>query len=186
MTEGETIGLFEVPFAMSRMQRSIMQNVASFYTKDTIETVLLPLLTQSGPVSLRSVDWCLTNWSKRTNVACQKKDGEMFLVHEGYRKALRIWKRKLFDPFRRRQRIFITSHARRATTIGQINFFHWAYTHGILDLCCSCKVEIQKDMDKATERHKRAARSMKKRVELTKAPGTRCIVYRGETTIRIC
>ena len=59
-------------------------------------------------MSLRSLDWAVVNWSKKHSVICSSVvPGKMTNVHHSYRATLAFWKRKLFDPFRRRNRIGI-------------------------------------------------------------------------------
>jgi hypothetical protein len=57
-----------------------------------------------------------------------------FIVYLNYKSQLKAFSKKLFDPFCRRERILFQcgSHAPFETTIGQLNFFRWAFEKNIL------------------------------------------------------
>ena len=67
------------------------------------------LLEQRAPISLRGIDWIVTNYSKKYNIICMSKleAGAMINIFNSYKRALNFYKRKHFDPFRRRTRLTI-------------------------------------------------------------------------------
>ena len=91
---------------LSARERALLRHLEREYTPELVREVLRPLVTQTSPVSLRALDWAVVNWSKQHNVVCSSRvPGEMTNVHHSYRTTLAYWKRKLFDPFRRRARV---------------------------------------------------------------------------------
>ena len=82
------IGPFEVDFAMSARQINILTSLKHFYNSETVNTLLLPVIDQSTSVSLRALDWLVTNYSKKHNVTCKSKSNTMFNIHQGYKACL--------------------------------------------------------------------------------------------------
>ena len=72
-------------------------------------------------ISLRAGDWCVTNYAKRRSVVLfHEPSARWFAIHHEYRAWLKTWRRRLFDPFARRSRIFFhTGSAWVATTVAQ-------------------------------------------------------------------
>ena len=91
---------------LSARERALLRHLEREYTPELVRDVLRPLVTQTSPVSLRALDWAVVNWSKQHNVVCAAPaPGVMTNVHHAYRTSLAYWKRRLFDPFRRRARV---------------------------------------------------------------------------------
>ena len=106
-------------------------------------------MEQTSVVSLRALDWTATNWSKAHNVMCHSPvPGRMTNVHHSYRTMLHHWKRKLFDPFRRRKRIEVEVNGKvYETTLGQANFALWTYRTGVMAYVRTHTEEIEADMN---------------------------------------
>lgn len=161
------------------------------YTPELLERVLLPLLSQTSPVSLRALDWAVVNWSKKNNIICSSlSPGQMTNIHHSYRKTLTFWKRRLFDPFRRRSRIrVIIDDHEHETTLGQANFAIWSYKTGVLSYVLGHIDSIEADMNHVSKKHKRerneaARRGMRrKRTELTHAPSAVCVAIAAPSTV---
>lgn len=62
-------------------------------------------------------------------------EGQEFIVYLNYKSQLKAFSKKLFDPFCRRERIQfqIGTQEPFVTTVGQLNFFRWAFEKNILD-----------------------------------------------------
>ena len=71
----------------------ITQTLRHFYTKERIENILIPLIRQTGPISLRTLDWLVVNYSKKHNISCHTKKGELFNIHNGYKISLSVYRR---------------------------------------------------------------------------------------------
>jgi len=90
---------------------------------------ITPIITGEDIISLRLIDWFVTNYSKKNNIIINK-----IRVYESYKLQLRGLSKKNFDPFCRGDRIqqkvgnnIIT------TTNAQILFFKWAIHNKIID-----------------------------------------------------
>jgi hypothetical protein len=119
---------------------------------------ILPLIDPDAPakspVSLRLVDWFCTNYAKKNNVA-YVLDGRQFLVYSQYKRELKAYSKRLFDPFCRRERISFQArgHAPIKTTIGQLNFFRWALDKGVLPYVEQHRDTIESDMNTSIREH---------------------------------
>ena len=105
----------------------------------------------SKAISLRVLDWFTTNYSKRTNtcyVVRHYDEVKSFNVYLEYKSMLKGYSKRLFDPFSRRTRIdFVDADGRPVqTTIGQLHFFRWAITFGVLEFAIAHANEIETDM----------------------------------------
>ncbi len=126
------IGPFNVKNATQR-QITILTRISESLMDGIIEKHLIPLITQESDISLRSLDWLVTNYSKKFNIVCKTEKGTLFNIYHGYKTALSHFRRRNFDPFRRRTRITLKSNDKSfETTVGQCNFIHWAYQSGVL------------------------------------------------------
>ena len=179
------IGPFEVDFAMSARQMNILASLKDFYNSQTVQSLLIPVIDQSTPVSLRALDWLVTNYSKKHNVTCLSKQNAMFNIHQGYKTALNINKRRNFDPFRRRTRLKVRHEGGVIeSTIGQLNFMQWAEEHGVMKYLIDNLENIDKEMNETTKQSRQRKRQgLTKRAELTKAPTARCMVYSIESKV---
>lgn len=187
----EHIGPFEVnSISITQRQRSILWRLVPFYTSKIISTILMPVVLQSSEISLRSLDWLVTNFSKKHNIVCHDYNGTLFNIYHGYKISLTHFRRRNFDPFRRRTRIKIKmldgEHVE--TTVGQLNFLHWAHKNGVLEYATAHATAIEKDMNAAASRQKMEKKKQtsghsKRRRELSKAPKSKCSVYQVDTHI---
>jgi hypothetical protein len=135
----------------------LMISLSKFYNhKQNISkmlSVVEPALLNKEPsqISLRLIDWFVTNYSKKKNIIISKeKNGNIthFNVYLSYRAQLKAYSKQLFDPFRRRDRITFRydQHNSIDTTIGQLNMFRWIIQNDILDYIQKNINDIEKDM----------------------------------------
>jgi len=169
----------------------LAHKLREFYSEEVIRHILVPLLDQSSPVSLRTLDWLVVNYSKKHNVVCKTKEGQNFNIFNGYKVALSVYRRTHFDPFRRRSRhTFTIDGKERETTLGQTNFVYWAYINGVLEYAHTHAKDIEEDMNSFAASHKMKLKNLKargiihKRTALTKTNATKCHVYHTPSTIK--
>jgi len=112
----------------------LIVSLQRFYSSRTDLDKLIPILQGDGDISLRLIDWFVTNYAKKHHVSYMIVEQE-FIVYLNYKSQLKAFSKKLFDPFCRRERILFQcgSHAPFETTVGQLNFFRWAFEKNILD-----------------------------------------------------
>ena len=84
-------------------------------------------------ISLRLIDWFVTNYCKKTNVI-MSNNNQLFNVHLSYKNELKSYSKKQFDPFRRDERITLVfdDNKKIETTSGQLNFFRWLIKNNII------------------------------------------------------
>jgi hypothetical protein len=121
---------------------------------------ILPMLKGTSDLSLRLVDWFVTNYSKRHNTV-YILDGQEFLVYTNYKSQLKAYSKKLFDPFCRRERILfqIPGEEPFLTTVGKLNFFRWAIEKNVLTYLSLHAPTIETDMNKAMKEQNKARNS---------------------------
>ena len=142
---------------LSGKELSLLKILETKLTEEITRDVLLPLITQTSPVSLRALDWTVTNWSKQHNVVCSSMTpGKLTNIHHSYRNMLSFWKRRLFDPFRRRSRCQIEVDGTvYETTLGQANFALWAYSSGTISYVLGHVGEIRRSMNAVSQEQTR-------------------------------
>lgn len=188
--KSDQIGPFFMTGASQRQMTIMSRIIPLLESENIIETHLIPLVTQESVISLRALDWLVTNYSKKNNIVCRTKNGTLFNIYHGYKTALSHFRRRNFDPFRRRQRIFLNHKGNDfETTVGQCNFIHWAYQTGVLQYAIDNSNEIEKDMNVAALTNKTERKNQKekgiphRRRELSKAPIAKCSVYKIESHV---
>jgi hypothetical protein len=138
-------------------QELIISSLQRFYGSRTDLNEIVDLLQGTSEVSLRLIDWFVTNYSKAHSTSYILNSQE-FVVYMNYKNQLKAYSKKLFDPFCRRERISfqIPGHEAFLTTVGKLNFFRWALEKGILDYIKGHQTEIEKEMNLAVREQSKA------------------------------
>jgi|TARA_R110001592_G_scaffold81467_2_gene241723 hypothetical protein len=114
----------------------LLTSINNFYTTEDNRTKLLNILDKSSGISLRNLEWFITNYAKKNNTSYKTRDGKLFTVHCAYKSSLDGYSKKLFDPFCRSQKFAYivpgTSHEIH-TTLAQLNFIKWCIKNNIID-----------------------------------------------------
>lgn len=139
----------------------LLNNLMQFYNnKDNLHK-MIKIINGESKISLRIVDWFVTNYAKKNFTVYQlnddTEDNERFKVYHDYKLKLRAYSKKRFDPFCRWDRISIpydeTSYME--TTIGQLNFFKWAIENNIIEFIENNYPLIENDMNERNSTSKR-------------------------------
>ena len=132
----------------------MIARLQEFYTKPGHLEALVPIVQGTSPMSLRLVDYFVTNYAKKNNSA-YLWGGRQFLVYYHYKRELKANSKRLFDPFCRRERILFEVRGEEpfVTTVGQLNFFSWAIERGILQYMDANRATIELDMNKTLKEH---------------------------------
>jgi hypothetical protein len=135
-------------------QDQVITWLQEFYTVPGNLEKLLPILQGTSPISLRLVDYFVTNYSKKMNTSFVS-GGKHFLIYFNYKRELNAYSKRLFDPFCRRERIMFQARGMEAfvTTVGQLNFFRWFIEKGILEYVTEQRESIEKDMNSTLKQH---------------------------------
>ena len=164
----------------------LLESLKKFYTDNDNGEMLRSILLDYKKISLRSIDWFITNYSKKNNICYLlyetddnkfsrlEKNNKFYMglnVYHSYKSQLKAYSKKRFDPFCRRDRInFIMNDYTIETTIGQLNFFRWAIKNLVIDYILENKKEIENDMNESIKKNKSSCQSKgerKKRQELS-------------------
>jgi hypothetical protein len=171
----------------------LMLSLSKFYKKKENMNTILPIIAgtpEKTKMSLRLIDWFVTNFSKKQSTNIIRKDASNniyhFNVYLSYRAQLKAYSKQQFDPFRRRDRItfFYDKEQFVETTIGQLNFFRWILDNNILDYMANNLKTIENDMVN-THKGSNDPEKQKKRSELcmsfvknmNKTEGVRVIAF---------
>ena len=143
----------------------LMSSLEGFFRKADNINKILPIINGSSKISLRVIDWFVTNYSKKNNTSyfinkatnsILKDENnynpdycKQFLVYIDYKLQLKGYQKKQFDPFCRRARInfYYETDKFFVTTVGQLNFFRWVINNKILDYICENLKAIETDMN---------------------------------------
>jgi hypothetical protein len=133
----------------------LLNNLLNFYKKNNNLQKMINIINGNSDISLRIVDWFTTNYAKKNFTVYQIKRNDKlyrFKVYMDYKLQLKAYSKRRFDPFCRWDRISIPYNEIDGeyiqTTIGQLNFFKWAFENGIIDYVRKYYNEIEDDMNK--------------------------------------
>jgi len=148
----------------------VLNNLIKFYKEDGNLDKILSIINGEDKMSLRLIDWFVTNYSKKHYVVYNLTDGKgiskRFKVYIDYKLKLKAYSKKRFDPFCRWERITIPykNDTCVQTTIGQLNFFRWALEYKIIDYMREHFDSIEKDMNQRNSTSKSRREKVKKSV----------------------
>jgi len=155
-------------------QEELMPELIKFYKKESNKKILLSIINQETTLSLRLLDWLVTNYAKKYNIRYNLDNineplttvsSKYFHLWLDYKNQLKAVSKKIFDPFCRRQRIFFNIKTDEVisiendhvgifneekdgivTTVGQLNFFRWAINNKVIDYAFEHITKIETDM----------------------------------------
>ena len=107
----------------------LLTSLERFFDDPKNQEQLFDILEHRKGISLRKLEWFVTNYSKAKQVTYTAPNGKMFTVHVAYKSSLDGYSKKLFDPFCRTERIQFKG---LTTTVAQLNFLRWCLTNGIV------------------------------------------------------
>ena len=168
---------------ITNKEQLLMNTLNKFYYNNKNIDIMLPIINGESNISLRIIDWFVTNYSKKNNTSYTIKDTsrgifQQFIVYLNYKLQLKAYSKKQFDPFCRRERIafyYINKNGENKcihTTVGQLNFFRWAIGYKIIDYIQKNIKTIENDMNtiqKSVYSTEKKSGSRRKRKELSKS-----------------
>jgi hypothetical protein len=129
----------------------LLKSLQAYFTEEKFKKVI-PLITGSSRISLRVIDWFVTNYSKKNQIIYKIKenDEECYInIHTHYRSQLNAYGKKYIDPFcRGKDRIMfkVSDSQCILSNISQLNFFKWAHQYKVLEFIEKNYEIIVKDM----------------------------------------
>lgn len=135
-------------------QDLVISWLQEFYSHPGNLDAFLPIYKGESPMSLRLIDYFVTNYAKKNNTS-YLLNNRQFLVYFQYKRELNAYSKRLFDPFCRRERILFQARGYEevTTTVGQLNFFRWAIEKQILQYIAENREAIEKDMNSTLKEH---------------------------------
>ena len=158
----------------------LLEPLKNFYSnKKNLELLVIILNNKNNniiknnndkKISLRLIDWFVTNYCKKYKISIQIKKNKkvnFISIYDSYKSNLKAFSKKAFDPFRRKEKIFLNydlkdknnkdfkivftnNNIRKYnfidTTIGQLNFFKWIIDNDIYTYIRDNKKSIENDM----------------------------------------
>ena len=142
--------------SIENKQELLMNRLREFFNDQDNFDVLEGLLEHSTPISLRLLDWVVTNYSKKNSVYLRvERNGivETVNLFLDYKAHLKSFSKRSFDPFCRRERIIVTFEMDRKkrkfmTTPAQLNFYKWCIQAGVTQYCKDNLELLENDMIK--------------------------------------
>ena len=171
--------------------------LVEFYKNRENLDILLPIILQQTRLSLRSLDWFVTNYCKKNNInytIIKNNETISYFPFKAYKSQLKAYSKKFCDPFCRRERVIFDyqnesiinfkpnlhiGHKQYIiTTIGQLNFFKFAIQDSIIKYAIDNIIEIENDMNNTLKNRESEKKFMEvksiKRKELS-VPGNKSV-----------
>lgn len=160
-------------------QDLLLCSLKKFYENSYNRELIIPIVKQQTTISLRLLDWLVTNYSKQNDIHYKITEGpdhvRNFNIWLDYKNQLKAYSKKLYDPFCRRKRMYFNTKNNTVTpiddaiddtynskedtdgfitTIGQLNFFKWAITNKVIDYAFNNIQAIETDMFSSADNRK--------------------------------
>lgn len=158
----------------------LMKSLTEFYKDCKYIQEIKSILEQESIISLRILDWFITNYSKKKRTVIES-DNKLIDVYQDYKLQLKSFSKRQFDPFSRKNKIlfYYTDKEYVETSCGQLCFFRWCFENNILlyvqknlkiieqDMKVSLKEKKKKSTEKPNQKRQplsvSAARSVSKK-----------------------
>jgi hypothetical protein len=149
---------------ISSKQALLIIPITKYFSNRELLNKLITIL-KGESISLRLIDWFVTNYCKKFNIIFNLNDyrpridgqteqqrqsfDNFIIVHNNYKGQLKAYSKRNFDPFCRRNRIrfYYEDNKYFITTVGQLNFFKWAIENNIIDYIKEHLKTIDEDMN---------------------------------------
>jgi len=126
-----------------KKEKMYYEVINDFFKKCSNEDITLmnEIINGSNIISLRFLDWFVTRYcylyktSINVNNNYYKEKDFNININISYKAQLKSFKKKYFDPFRRKKKFiytFVMDEFNLLTTLGQLNFFKWALSFDII------------------------------------------------------
>jgi chromosome condensin MukBEF complex kleisin-like MukF subunit len=124
-----------------------MKSLTNFYKNADYIKQIQDIVDQNSIISLRILDWFITNYSKKYRTMISVNDQKVD-VYMNYKLMLKSFSKSAFDPFCRKNKIIFyyndTDYIQ--TSCGQLCFFRWCFENNIIDFVKEHLSIIEQDM----------------------------------------
>lgn len=155
-------------FKNNKKEFVYFKKVDHYFKKCSDENITLmkSIIDGTSNISLRVLDWLVTRYSKSIIVTDDVLG--TFNIHISYKAQLKTYKKKYFDPFKRRHKFYYKQNEEKTdvflTTLGQLNFFQWAFTNNIIKYVENNLENLLKAMN-SSNKHDKKKKQKKKESE---------------------
>jgi len=166
--------------SIKTQEQWVLFRLEKFYSNEENLKTVKDILDGTSDISLRLIDWFVTNYSKKYNTSFVTPEKKHVVVYLSYKSHLKAYSKKRFDPFCRWKRIQFQN---METTVGQLNFFEWAITDGVLKYIVENRELIHRDMETRIHSEKEDDPS-KKRHELSRSATNSLKLHNVNTIVK--
>ena len=148
----------------------LMKPLTEFYKEQKYIDEIKSIVNQESIVSLRILDWFITNYSKKIKTVISKSEGKDNIdVYTNYKLMLKAFSKKVFDPFCRKNKMVFYYNDTEfiETSCGQLCFFKWCFENGIIEYVKKNLNTIENDMKNSLKSKKENPEQQKKRQPLS-------------------
>lgn len=135
----------------------LMKSLSEFYKEQKYIDEIKSIVDQNSVISLRILDWFITNYSKKFRTLIKTKDNnghdKNVDVYMNYKLMLKSFSKRQFDPFCRKNKIYFCYAENEQgeekfieTSCGQLCFFRWCFENDILNYVKENLNIIEQDM----------------------------------------
>lgn len=145
----------------SSKEKDILERNRKFFSSNKkYVNAMLDIIDSRSNISIRVLDWFVANYSKKNDTKYRIKINgyeSTFNVNIEYKNQLSGYSKQYFDPFCRKKKVIYCCKCSDSgeiikfeTSIGQLNFFHWAIKNKIIQYVEKHLEEIEEDMKKTS------------------------------------
>jgi len=80
----------------------LMKSLSEFYKQEEYINEILPIIEQKSVISLRILDWFITNYAKKYKTIIGEREID---IYQNYKLQLKSYSKSQFDPFCRKNKI---------------------------------------------------------------------------------
>jgi hypothetical protein len=187
-----------ISYNITEKEKIVSKELVRFYDKAKIEKIK-PIINQEHDISLRLIDWTLTNYAKKKCIKYKLSSGRIIDVFESYKNYMTSYKRNiLFDLFRRGKCSKVIYGNGKddfiISGIKQLNSFRCVLEIELIEYIIKNKEKIETDMrvslrrsavkkNEKYEKGEKGEKSRKKRQELSSSIYKKCMKHYYKTTI---
>lgn len=146
-TVSKTENISKNEFDIDTKLSLLMKSLTDFYRNSIYIEQIKSIIDQNSVISLRILDWFITNYSKKHRTIITNNRGSID-VYQNYKLQLKSFSKKQFDPFCRKNKIifYYNDEDYIETSCGQLCFFRWCFENEILNHVKLNLSTIEQDM----------------------------------------
>ena len=134
-------------------EKFLLNSLLTYFQNETNREIFISIVNETSSISLRILDWFVTNYSKDNSTKIIKSNFfNDFDVYNSYKSQLKAYNKKLFDPFCRKHstkekfNFYYEENKCVLTTTAQLNFFRWAIENKIIEYVQQNYDDIKMDL----------------------------------------